>query len=148
MEVILEELDNTSDYHQYCSLLQQLTTINPDQITQEQFNKQLAIIKSNPYHKIIIAKINGVIVGTSTVLIEPKIIHNLSRVAHIEDVLVDSNYRTCGIGSILMKKVIDISKEFNCYKIILDCSLSKIDFYKKFDFVVKETQMVLYLGDK
>lgn len=145
MNIILGDLTSADDYYQYCLLLKQLTSIDADLITLEQFNKQLDIIKSNPYHKIIVAKIDGKIVGTTTVLIEPKIIHNLSRVAHIEDVVVDSTFRTYGIGSLLMEKAVEISKEYNCYKIILDCSQKNIHFYQKFNFEVKETQMVLYL---
>lgn len=146
MNTVLEELDVTHDYYQYCTLLKQLTSIDPNKITKEKFDNRIRIIKRNPYHKIIVATINGTIVGTATVLIEPKFIHDLSFVAHIEDVVVDSESRNCGVGSVLMRKMIQIAKEFGCYKIILDCSDKNIDYYKKFGFVVKESQMALYLN--
>ncbi|XWV26093.1 6-phosphate N-acetyltransferase [Tupanvirus soda lake] len=145
MDIKIEELSIVDDYQQYCELLKQLTAINPELITKEKFKKQLAIITSNPFHKILVAKYEGNIVGTTTVLIEPKIIHDLSRVAHIEDVVVDTNYRSYGVGSLLIKKAIEISKSFDCYKVILDCSEKNIGFYEKFGFKRKEIQMALYL---
>ncbi len=102
-------------------------------------------ILSNPNHKIIVAKCDDIIVGSITILIEPKIIHDLSYVAHIEDVIVDSNYRSYGIGGELVKKAIEISKQYGCYKVILDCNEKNINFYQKHGFVKKEIQMVNYL---
>lgn len=143
--ITLVELSDTDDYYQYCQLLEQLTTINPDTINKDDFTNYLLMIKSNPHHKIIIAKSNDKIIGTITLLVEPKFIHNLSKVAHIEDVVVDKNYRSHGIGGLLIRKAIEISKQFGCYKIILDCSERNCDFYNKFGFVKKEFQMALYL---
>lgn len=145
MNINIQELTDLDDYKQYCELLKQLTVINTDNITKEKFIEQLKIINSNPYHKIIIAKVNDKIVGTITILIEPKFIHDLSKVAHIEDVVVDSDIRSHGIGSLLLKKAIEISKQYGCYKIILNCSYENFNFYKKFGFINKELQMALYL---
>jgi len=144
--IIIEELSDTDDYYQYCALLEQLTTINPSNITRESFLNNLSMIKSNPYHKILVAKLNEKIIGTITVLIEPKFIHDISKIAHIEDVVVDQNHRNYGVGALLIRKAIDVSKYFGCYKIILDCSEKNIGFYNKFGFVKKEAQMALYLN--
>ena len=89
MQISINELNFDDDSYQYMELLKQLTYIDPSIITNEMFEKQLSIIKNNPFHKIIVAKIDGKIVGSTTVLIEPKFIHNLSSVGHIEDVVVD-----------------------------------------------------------
>ena len=138
------EISELDDYVEYCMLLSQLTTLNVQNINQETFRHRLKLIKSNPFHKIFVAKIQNKIIGTATILIEPKIIHDLSFVAHIEDVVVDSNYRSEGIGKKLMNKLIEIGKQANCYKIILDCNNYNIGFYQKLGFVVKENQMVNY----
>ncbi|AGC02048.1 acetyltransferase [Acanthamoeba polyphaga moumouvirus] len=144
MNVVIEEFTLNHDYEQYLYLLKQLTALNPDNISKQQFNDQMNLILSNPNHKIIIAKCDNIIVGSLTILIEPKIIHDLSKVAHIEDVIVDQNYRSYGIGGSLIKKAIEISKENGCYKIILDCSEKNIGFYQKYGFVKKEWQMAYY----
>ena len=144
-QIVLSELDYTDDYEQYCALLKQLTTINIKTITNSSFKSHLELIKSNPFHKIIIAKCNNIIIGTTTILIEPKIIHDLSYVSHIEDVVVDPKYRGTGMGKLLMTYAIELSKKYGCYKIILDCSDTNVGFYEKFGFNVKEKQMALYI---
>lgn len=145
MAVILKELDVNDDYYQYCCLLKQLTSMDPDKITKEAFQDHLYQIHCNPNHHIIIAKLNDKIVGSTTLLIEPKIIHNLSSIGHIEDVVVDKECRSHGVGSLLIKEAIEIAKKNNCYKIILDCSEKNTTFYQKFGFIKKELQMAIYL---
>ena len=143
MDIIIEEFNNTKhNYYEYCFLLKELTSINPDKISQQDFMNHMSKIQSNPYHKIFVASINNKIIGSITILIEPKIIHDLSYVSHIEDVVVSTQYRGQGIGLRLMNKAIEVSQEYGCYKIILDCAISRIDFYNKCGFVVYETQMV------
>ena len=144
--MIIRELEFDDDYRQYCTLLKQLTSMNLEEITENQFYDQLKIIKANPFHKIIIAECDGKIVGSITILIEAKMIHNFSRVSHIEDLVVDVEYRMNGIGGMLMNKAIEISRQYYCYKIILDCNEKNVNFYQKFGFVKKETQMAFYLS--
>lgn len=147
MEIQITELsqDDCVQYQQYCQLLSQLSPMDTNSITQCAFSDQLANIKSNPYHIILVAKKDNVIVGSTTVLIEPKFIHKLSKVAHIEDVVVSSEQRCHGIGSMLINKAIDASKEAGCYKIILDCNETNSKYYSKFGFVKKELHMAYYL---
>lgn len=145
MEITISELQRQDDYKNYLRLLQQLTRINPDKISESDFLKHYDIIKKNPYHKIYIAKEIGEIIGTITVIIEPKFIHDLSFVGHIEDVVVDEKCRGNGIGRALINHAIDVCKSAGCYKIILDCSNNMVAYYQKCGFAKKENQMVLYL---
>ncbi|MEM3062065.1 MAG: GNAT family N-acetyltransferase, partial [Nitrososphaerota archaeon] len=110
--------------------------------------KHLQIINSNPFHKIIVAKHRDKIVGSITILIEPKMIHNLSYVAHIEDVVVDKDYRNRGIGKLLMNEAIKIAHIHHCYKIILNCAEDREEFYRKYGFFRKEIQMAYYVNKK
>ena len=144
MEIQVDELKSTDDYYQYCTLLKQLTAIDPDTITKDAFETRLFTIKYNPFHRIFVAKTADKIIGSITVLIEPKFIHNLSHVAHIEDVIVDKEYRSHGVGARLVNKAIEFSKNCKCYKIILDCDSANSKFYNKFGFVQKQQQMALY----
>lgn len=146
MEIELTELDIEDDFNQYCSLLQQLTTINPDKISESQFRDRLNEIKLNPNHKIFVAKLDNKIIGSITVLIELKFIHDLGKVSHIEDVVVDFQYRSLGVGRFLMDYAIQMSKEQGCYKIILDCAENNICFYQKLGFKVKDFHMSNYLN--
>jgi glucosamine-phosphate N-acetyltransferase len=91
-------------------------------------------IKSNPEHHIIVAEINGKIIGTTTLLIEPKFIHQGGLVGHIEDVVVDKNFQGKKIGEKIIKYVLEFSKNYGCYKTILDCSDNVKPFYEKLGF--------------
>jgi len=91
-------------------------------------------IDSNPDHIIAVAEIDGRIVGSITLLIETKFIHNGGIVGHIEDVVVDKEYQGKKIGEKIMKFLIEISKKRGCYKIILDCTDDVKPFYEKLGF--------------
>ena len=49
------------------------------------------------------AIIEGKIVGSTTLLIETKFIHNGGKVGHIEDVVVDKEHQGKGIGEKIIK---------------------------------------------
>ena len=84
------------------------------------------------------------IIGNATLLIEPKFIHECSRVGHIEDVVVDPRYQGKGLGKLLVEKLKQVSKDEGCYKVILDCSEKNRTFYEKCGFENKNLQMSYY----
>jgi glucosamine-phosphate N-acetyltransferase len=148
----------SSDYtNNYLSLLEQDFSINPNTISLYDFTS--CVNNLHDYHQIFVIatelpkeeadigdNINNVqtIVGSVTIFIETKIIHNFGKVAHIEDVIVDNTYRGKGLGQILVRKCIDYAQIHNCYKIILNCSDENIPFYEKCGFSKKESEMTLY----
>lgn len=91
-------------------------------------------INSNPDHIIAVAELDGKIVGSTTLLIESKFIHNGGLVGHIEDVVVSKDYQGQKIGEKIMKFLIEISKKRGCYKTILDCTDDVKPFYEKLGF--------------
>ena len=92
-------------------------------------------IKSSPFYKIFVAvKDDGHIIGSTTLLIEQKFIHDGGRVGHIEDVATNRKYEGKGVGSALVRRAVDFAKEKNCYKVILDCSENNVQFYKRMGF--------------
>lgn len=74
------------------------------------------------------------VIGMSTLLVEQKFIHSGGLVGHVEDVVVDSNYREKGVGSALIGKCLQVGKEKGCYKVILECDEDHIGFYEKCGF--------------
>ena len=136
-----------NDYHNgFLQLLEQLTTVNADSITYEDYIVQFNKMKS----KVFVIKDDTVtdtnkIIATASIFIEEKFIHKLSSVGHIEDVVVDSNYRTKGLGKKLIEHCIMYAKANDCYKIILDCATKNIPFYEKCGFEYKNVQMSIYV---
>ena len=91
-------------------------------------------ISSNPDHVIVVAELDGKIVGTTTLLIEIKFIHSGGLVGHIEDVVVDKNFQGQRIGEKIMKFLLEFAKNRGCYKTILDCTDDVKPFYEKLGF--------------
>lgn len=98
-------------------------------------------IKSNPEHIIIIAEIEGRVIGSTTLLIEPKFIHQGGVVGHIEDVVVDKKFQGKKIGEKIITQVLEIAKNHGCYKTILDCSDSVKPFYEKLGFKYNSNEL-------
>lgn len=110
----------------------------------EQIKDYYCFINSsnNQYHYVI--EHDDIIICSATLLIEKKIIHDFKSVGHIEDLIVHKNYRKKGLGKKIINRLIEISKNNNCYKVILNCNKHCIPFYEKLNFINKNVEMSLY----
>ena len=91
-------------------------------------------IKQNVNHIIHVAVDDNKIVGSTTLLVEQKFIHDGGLVGHIEDVVVRKEYEGKGIGIKLVMSMLERAKEKNCYKTILDCKDDLKQFYERIGF--------------
>jgi glucosamine-phosphate N-acetyltransferase len=108
-------------------------------------------IQSNTLHKIFVAYAVGeekgnkgcsdpvdnkkVIVGTTTLLFEPKFIFGGGRVRHIEDVSVRKEFQGLGIGSWSVEHATTFAESvMGCVKIVLDCSDETMPFYESLGY--------------
>ncbi len=91
-------------------------------------------INSNPDHIVVVAELDGKIVGSTTLLIEPKFIHKGGLVGHIEDVAIDKNFQGQKIGEKIMKYLLEFAKNRGCYNTILDSTDDAKPFYDKLGF--------------
>ena len=92
-------------------------------------------INNNPDHIIAVAEKDQKVVGSATLLLETKFIHNGGVVGHIEDVVVDKNFQGQKIGEKIIKYLLDVAKNQGCYKTILDCTDEVKSFYEKLGFI-------------
>ena len=122
----LESLDN----------LRQSSNLEPNSA-----RNTLKKILENENHIIHVAELNGKIVGSTTLLIEQKFIHEGGLVGHIEDVVVNKEFEGHGIGMKLVLSLLDVAKEKKCYKTILNCEDKLLPFYEKIGFKQKSTEM-------
>ena len=107
------------------------------------------IMSSGFDHRIFVAVTDdGSVIGTATLLIEQKLIHNGGKVGHIEDVATREGYEGNGVGGAVVQAAIDFASEHGCYKVILDCSKKNEPFYEKLGFKARETEMRLNLPRK
>ncbi len=89
---------------------------------------------ANPDHVIFVAVLNGRIVGSTTIMIEQKFIHDGGRVGHIEDVVVSKEHEGRGIGFKIMQAALEYARAQGCYKTILDCDDKVKPFYERLGF--------------
>ena len=104
-------------------------------------------IKTNPLHKIFVAVIqatgdnHGLVIGTTTLLVEPKFIFGGRRVGHIEDVSVRAGYQRKGIGFKLVKYATEQAAIMGCVKTVLDCSDENMPFYERLGYSYQDNCM-------
>ena len=139
------EISKSNIKKQYLSLLEELTKTND--ISDELFEFNLK--KINLIGKIIIGYVNNnkntiELVGTGTIILEPKIIRSGMYVGHIEDIIVKSTWRGKKISQSILDKLTSFAIESNCYKVILDCVDSICSVYKSNGFEIKGIQMAKY----
>ena len=68
-------------------------------------------ILENENHIVHVAELDGKIVGSTTLLIEQKFIHEGGFVGHIEDVVVKKEFEGQGIGMKLVLSLLDVANE-------------------------------------
>lgn len=132
--------DRESVKNQYISLLSQLTTV--EDMSVEKFEESVA--KICEMGDIIVCVDDQRIVGSGTIIYEPKIIHGGKSVGHIEDIVVDEPNRGHQIATKIIKKLTESAKINNCYKVILDCSDDIEKYYERLGFTKKGVQMAIY----
>lgn len=125
----LEEKDLFNGFLESLDSLRKASDLSPKK-AKEIFKK----IKSDKNYKIYVAVLGSKVVGTTTLFIEQKFIHNGGKVGHIEDVAVRKEYQGKGIGQKVVKALLEYAKKQGCYKTILDCTDDLISFYEKTGF--------------
>lgn len=122
----------------YLELLKQLTTVGD--ISQEKY--EIAYDKMGA--EVWVIEFEGKIIASVSLLLEQKIIHECGIVGHLEDVVVDRDYRKYGLGKFIIERIIKIAKERGCYKLIGDCKSELLGFYEKNGFESKCVQISIY----
>jgi glucosamine-phosphate N-acetyltransferase len=131
-EIIIREIEEDDLKNGFLETLDFLR--NTGDLDKNKANENLKKIKQNPDHIIHVAIDNKKIVGSTTLLIEQKFIHDGGLVGHIEDVVVRKDCEGKGIGIKLVTSLLERAKEKNCYKTILDCKDDVKQFYERIGF--------------
>ena len=143
MDITITLLEK-NDYQSYLQLMKQFRPINQD-ISFEKFCELHDKIFTSS--EIYVARFDNKIIGSVTIIFEQKFINNCALYSHIEDVIVDENYRKLGIGSKLLEYVKNVSKDKNCFKITLACSKDVSLFYLNNDFEERGINMSFLILD-
>ena len=94
-------------------------------------------IDSDPNNELVVAKLDGEIVGTLQLTFIPYLTYTGSWRCLIEGVRVNKNYRGHGYGTALLQYAIERAKQRNCSLVQLTSNKQRdkaLSFYKKFGF--------------
>jgi glucosamine-phosphate N-acetyltransferase len=140
----IDKLDKSDYYRGFLQLLEQLTTVDSDNISYEDFCNQCDNINSIIF--VVRNLTKNQIIASGSIYIEKKFIHKLGSTGHIEDIVVNKEYRGKGFGKAIVTKLSEYAKKVGCYKVILNCSEKNIPFYEKCSFKAKEYVMASYFN--
>lgn len=148
MKFICRELEKKDLKNNFPDILADLTVLG--KMNDSKTKKLYETLKKNEAYKIFVVVEEGKshIVGSATLFIEQKFIRNYAKVGHVEDVVVDKNYRKKGIGKILISKIIIEAKRNKCAKITLCCQEKNVQFYEKMGLKRKGVEMVVYFDER
>jgi glucosamine-phosphate N-acetyltransferase len=110
------------------------TMMEEAKVCKDMFVSRFLELQTSNIH-IFVIEDKGKIIASGTLLIEPKFIHRISNVGHIEDVVISKEYRGKKIGKMLVQHLIDTAKTYDCYKVILNCNTKVQGFYESIGFV-------------
>jgi len=85
-----------------------------------------------------------IIAATATLLVERKLVRGGAPAGHLEDVVVDALFRGTGLGRRMVDALTAEARRRGCYKVILDCAESNVEFYRRCGYETKELQMARY----
>ena len=128
------------DLNQVIPLLEQLTEQN---YSNRDKKKCWEHFNSNNALNSLVCLHNEKIIAYGCIIIENKISGDIS--GHIEDIVVDKNFRNKNIGINLINQLIKIGESKKCYRITLFCKEHLINFYSKNGFEVNNLAMKKYL---
>ncbi len=115
-----------------------------DNLSENRAIEILNKIKAQGSYILVALNEDNQIIGSVTLMIEQKFLHNGSVAGHIEDLVTRKGYEGQGVASALLKKAIKIAQDKKCYKLILDCQDKLIPFYEKFNFQRQESCLKIY----
>lgn len=133
-----------NDFHDYMELINEF---RPTKLSRSKFSLLYSEIFAHSQIWVLIDEETKKIIGTGTLWIEQKFIHNGGKVAHIEDIIIKQSEKGKGYGKLLIEFLVEKSREKKSYKVVLDCSQELTKFYEKCGFSLKNFQMEIRDSD-
>lgn len=114
----------------------------------ESYLKAFHEIDADPNNELIVAELNGSVIGTLQLTYTPSISFQGGKRCTVESVRVDEKYRGQGIGREMMLWAIERAKEKGCFSMQLTTNNDRIDahrFYESLGFSKSHIGMKLKL---
>lgn len=103
----------------------------------ESYYSAYELIHADPNHELIVAELNGEVIGTLHLMFLPSLSFQGGLRAQVESVRVDTRHQNQGIGSQMMKRAIERAKDRKAHIVQLTTHRSRADahrFYERLGF--------------
>jgi len=151
VQLIQDSEDNLKEYN-LRNLVNVLEQLSPsDQYNQLDLSQLIDHINQNirstvNQKHILVVKYEDQVIGTGSIIIENKIIHDMGKVGHIEDLVISKESRGLGLAKRTMENLIQIARTSGCYKVILDASDDVMGLYQNMGFKIHANTLRLNLS--
>ena len=128
-----------ADLARIVELLAQLSRFAPRErpTEPERYRAAFAEIAADPRQRLLVAEVDGRVVGTVVLVIVPNLTHEGRPYAIVENVIVDRDLRGEGVGEALLHFATGEAKRAGCYKLSLTSNKTRTDahrFYERVGF--------------
>lgn len=129
-------LENTpQDFGAYTALLAE---VNSARTTYDVYQKKFSGFNNAHSRVYLLCDDRGAAVGTGKVWVEAKLFDS---VMHVEDIIVVPPFRKFGLARFMVDQLIRIGRDFEVYKIVLECKSSLAPLYEQCGFVSEGYEM-------
>lgn len=135
------------DIPEVCRLVAQMSPGKPHDY-RHAVEKYVNHIKISPDYFLWVAVDGEKIVGTAMMHLQHKLSYHCGTAAHLEDVVIDKDYRGNGAGKALVQAAIKAAKDKDAYKVMLTCYEKTSHYYEKFGFKKHDIGMRLNLKEE
>lgn len=98
-----------------------------------EYEKVFALIERDPNHHVIVAEVDGRVVGSADLIIVSNLSHRALPWAVMENVVVEESARRKGVGSAIVKHLVSIAKENGCYKVGLSSNKKRLAAHRMYE---------------
>jgi GNAT superfamily N-acetyltransferase len=117
---------------------------DPSEPVDPRYAEALATITADPNNAVLVAEVEGLVVGSFQLTVVQQLSRRGGRVAQIESVIVDPRVRSRGIGSAMMRWAFDEAKRQGCFRVQLTTNKVRKRahaFYERLGFVASHEGM-------
>lgn len=96
-----------------------------------------AAVAADPRQRLFVIEREGRIIASATLVVVPNVTHGGRPYAIVESVVVDEAARDIGVGTALMRHIVESAREAGCYKVTLTSRKHRVDahrFYARLGF--------------
>jgi GNAT superfamily N-acetyltransferase len=111
----------------------------------------LATALADPQRSLLVAELDGAVVGVADLLVVPNLTHRGDPWAIVENVVVARAMRRSGVGRALMVRALEIARAAGCYKLQLLSAKHRVEahaLYRSIGLEAHAEGFKLYLDDR